>query len=262
MPVTLQDAIRRVRALIDEPAVPTLANSIPATIPVPRQFTDTELTDWLNDGLRDVSRRAEDLLTFDQTINVPAFVPTTVSQVPKYTLLPDTIRLHRVEFVPVNQVNQIYRLEASTYNEMDQIWGTYQQNSSSYPRWYVLWGVPGQTTGRNSFQIQLYPCPSQAGTLNVYYYRMPTRIADPVADPSQYLVTLDIVEGWDDMVVDYAVCRAMQKQRNPEWKDRKEEYEQKVADMIDVTRKFHDQQSFVSYGTNNLPAWLVGGGEW
>ena len=35
-----------------------------------------------------------------------------------------------------------------------------------------------------------------------------------------------------------------------------------VAQMIDVTRKFHDQQSYISYGTNMLPSWLVGGGEW
>jgi hypothetical protein len=144
---------------------------------------------------------------------------------------------------------------------MDQIWGTYQQNSSSYPRWYVLIGYPGGTT-RNQFLIQLYPIPSQPGNLNVYYYREPTPIRDPVADPSQYLVPLDIVEGWDDIVVDYAVVRGLQKQRNPEWRDRKQEYEARLAEMVDVTRRFHDQQSYISYGTNMLPNWLVGGGEW
>lgn len=259
----LQDAIRRVRSQVAEPSLPTLPNQPNNAItPTARLYTDTEITDWINDGLRDVSRRAEELLTFDQSIQVPAFIPSTVTQVPKYLLLPDTVRLHRVEFVPVNQTNQIYRVEPSTYNEMDQIWGTYQQNASTYPRWYVLWGVPGQTTGRNAFQIQLYPCPSQAGTLNVYYYRLPVRIGDPVADPSQYLVTLDILEGWDDAAVDFAIYRALQKGRDPSWKDRKAEYEEKIDQMVDVSRKFHDQQSFVSYGTNMLPAWLVGGGEW
>jgi hypothetical protein len=75
-------------------------------------------------------------------------------------------------------------------------------------------------------------------------------------------VTLDIVEGWDDIVVDYAVVRGLQKQRNPEWQARKEQYEATLASMVDVTRRYHDQQSYISYGTNMLPSWLVGGGEW
>jgi len=144
---------------------------------------------------------------------------------------------------------------------MDQIWGTYQQNTSTYPRWYVLIGRPGGT-GFQSFQIQLYPCASQSGNLYVYYYALPTRISDPVQDPSNYQLTLDIVEGWDDLIVMFVTFKAMQKERNPEWKDRKAEYEEAIAQMVDVTRKFHDQQGYISYGTNMLPSWLVGGGEW
>jgi hypothetical protein len=268
MPQALRDAIRRTRSELNEPAVPTYTGSA-SPAPVARQFTDTEITDWINDGLRDVARRAEVLLTVDQTIQVPAFIPTTLSQIPLYSLNlgslsaysdTDIVRINRIEFVPVNQTNQIYVLSASTQNEMDQIWGTYQQNTSTYPRWYVTRGYPGGT-GRNAFTLQVYPCPSQAGTLNIFYYRLPIRISDPVADPSQYQITLDIPEGWDDMVVEYAVVQGLKKERDPEWKDRKQEYEEKLADMVDVTRKFHDQQSYISYGTNQLPAWLVGGGE-
>jgi Family of unknown function (DUF6682) len=261
MPATLLDAIARVRSELDEPAYPSLANSTgsPSSSPQPRFFTDTELTAWIAQGLRDISRRAEDLITKDQTISIPAFAGT--GSPTSFQLLNDIIRINRVEFVPVNQTNQIYRVEPSTQNEMDQIWGTYQQNPSSYPRWYVLLGYPGGT-GRNAFMIQLYPVASQAGTLNVYYYRIPTPLTDPVANPSMYSTTLDIVEGWDDLAVEYAVYKGLQKQRNPEWQARKQEYEMAVAQMIDVTRKFHDQQSYISYGTNMLPSWLVGGGEW
>jgi hypothetical protein len=260
MPVSLLDAIYRVRAELDEPAYPSLPNSTanPASSPQARFFTDTELTAWLYQGLRDISRRAEDLITKDQTITIPAW---TGSGPTAWPLLGDVIRINRVEFVPALQNNQIYRVEPSTQNEMDQIWGTYQQNTSSYPRWYVLLGYPGGS-GRNQFLIQLYPVPAQAGTLNVYYYRTPTPLTDPVANPNAYQVTLDIVEGWDDLAVEYAVYKGLQKQRNPEWQARKQEYEMAVAQMIDVTRKFHDQQSYISYGTNMLPSWLVGGGEW
>jgi hypothetical protein len=262
MPATLIDAIFRVRAALDEPAYPSLPNSTPNPVdsPQPRFFTDTELTAWIWQGLRDVARRAEILHTVDQTIAIPAYDPSTPSTA-RYDLLNDTVRINRVEFVPSLQTNQIYRVEPSTQNEMDQIWGTYQQNSSSYPRWYVLLGYPGGS-GRNLFQLQLYPVPSQPGTLNVYYYREPTPLTDPVANPSQYSTTLDIVEGWDDTAVEYAIIKGLQKQRNPEWQARKQEYELSLAQMVDVTRRYHDQQSYISYGTNMLPSWLVGGGEW
>ena len=256
MPVTLSDAIYKTRSLLDEPAVPSFTGT---GSPQPRFFSDTEITNWLNTGLRDVARRAEVLHTVDQTIPIPAY--TGAASPSRFNLLNDTVRLNRVEFVPTNQTNQIYRVEPSTQNEMDQIWGTYQQNSSSYPRWYVILGYPGGAS-RNLFQIQLYPIPSQSGNLNVYYYREPTKINDPVADPSQYNVTLDIVEGWDDIVVDYAVYKGLQKQRNPEWQMHKQGYEDKLTHMVDVTRRYHDQQSYISYGTNMLPSWLVGGGEW
>ena len=260
MPATLIDAIARVRADLDEPAYPSLPGSTPNPLssPQPRFFSDTEITAWLWTGLRDVSRRVEDLHTTDQTINVPAFVPGASN---RYPLQTDVVRINRVEFVPVGQTNQIYRVEPSTQNEMDQIWGTYQQNSSSYPRWYVLLGYPGGS-GRNLFQIQLYPVPAQPGTLNVYYYREPTPLTDPVANPAMYLQTLDIVEGWEDLAVDYAVIKGLQKQRNGEWQMRKADYEDKLSHMVDVTRRYHDQQSYISYGTNMLPSWLVGGGEW
>lgn len=261
MPTMLIDAIARVRADLDEPAYPSLANSTPnpADSPQPRYFTDTEITAWIYTGLRDVSRRVEDLHTVDQTINIPAFVPNVSPT--RYALQTDVVRINRVEFVPVNQTNQIYRVEPSTQNEMDQIWGTYQENTSSYPRWYVLLGYPGGST-RSQFQIQLYPIPSQPGTLNVYYYREPTPLTDPVANPAMYSTTLDIVEGWDDLAVDYAVVKGLQKQRSPEWQMRKADYEDKINHMVDVTRRYHDQQSYISYGTNMLPSWLVGGGEW
>lgn len=249
MSITLLDAIKNVRYLLAEEAGPSF-------------YTDTMLTSWLNAGLRDLARRNEILFTVDQTIQIPAFNPSLANPgPPQYALLNDTVRIYRVEFVPVAQTNQIYRVEPSTQNEMDQIWGTYQQNTSTYPRWYVLLGYPGGS-GRSTFLIQLYPAASQPGTLNVYYYRQPTKIEDPVANPAALNTTLDVVEGWDDIVVDYAVYKALQRARDPEWQNRKAEYEEKVAQQVDVTRRFHDQQSYISYGTNMLPAWLVGGGEW
>jgi len=258
MPQTLSDAIFRVRSNINEPAYPSLPSGSAANGPFPQFYTDTELTAWINGGLRDISRRAEDLLTFDTSIVIPAYVPAPGQSAPAYPLQTDVIRIQRIEFVPSGSVNQTYPLVASNQQQMDQIWGTYQQNPASYPQFWVTRGYPGGT-GRNLFQLQVYPVPSQGGTLNIIYYRQPIRIGDPVADPTQYQVTLDIVEGWDDLAVDYATYKALQKARVEEWKDRRDEYNDKVEQMINVTRHFTDQPSYFSFGTRFMPSWLT---EW
>lgn len=244
MPVVLSDAINRTRSLLNEP--------------VARFYTDTELTAWLNDGLRDVSRRAEDLITFDTSITINPYVPVPGQSAPTYTLPVDVIRIQRIEFVPMGAINQTYPLTASTQQQMDQVWGTYQQNPASYPQFWVTRGYPGGS-GRNQFLLQIYPVPSQGGTLNIFYYRQPVRIPDPILNPSSYNTTLDIVEGWDDVVVDFAVYRAYQKARDPRWKDLKAEYEEKVSQIIDVTRNWTDQPSYFSFGTRFMPSWLT---EW
>jgi hypothetical protein len=258
MPQQLIDAIRRVRANIDEPAYPSLPNSTSSSGPFFRMYTDTEITDWLNDGLRDVSRRAEDLLTTDTSIVIQPYVPIPGMSAPTYPLQTDIIRVYRIEFIPLGAINQTYPLVASNQQQMDQIWGTYQQNPASYPQFWVTRGYPGGT-GRNLFSLQVYPVPSQGGTLQIFYYRNPIRIGDPVATPTNYSVPLDIVEGWDDMAVEYATYKALQKARNAEWKDRKSEYEEKVTQMIDVTRQWTDQPQYFSFGTRFMPSWLT---EW
>ncbi len=258
MPVTLSDAIRRVRSNLDEPAYPTLPTSSATEGPYPAMYTDTELTDWINDGLRDVSRRAEDLITFDTTITIPPYTPLPGASAPTYALQTDVVRIQRIEFIPTGAINQTYPMQASTQQQMDQVWGTYQQNPASYPQFWVTRGYPGGS-GRNEFLLQIYPVPSQGGTLQVYYYRQPTRFTDPVANPAQYALTLDIVEGWDDMVVDFATYKGLQKARNPEWQERKKEYEEKVAQIIDVTRAWTDQPSYMTFGTQFMPSWLT---EW
>lgn len=247
MPITLQDAIRRVRSNLTEPT--------------PRFYTNTQLTDWINDGLRDIARRAEDLITYDQSIAIPPYTPVPGAAAPTYPLQTDILRIHRIEFVPTGSINQVYPLQASTQDEMDQIWGTYQQNPSSYPTWWVTRGYPGGT-GRNQFLLQIYPVPSQAGTLNVFYYRLPTRIGDPVTDPSQLLIPLDLPEGWDDLPIDFATYKALMAQRDPEWQNRKAEYEEKIVQIIDMTRHAHDQASFMTYGLNPYAGLTDWGGFW
>jgi|SRR5262245_48107177 len=232
MPVALSEYIRRSRSVLDEPSS--------------RFWTDAELTDWINDGARDLARRAEDLLTYDQTITITPSIAV-------YTLPPDVIRIHRAEFVPSGST-QTYPIRASSQDEMDQVWGTYQANPASYPSWMVTRGYPGGS-GASAFQIQFYPVPAQAGTINLYYYKMPRRLLS-----TETTLTIDLPEGWDDLILQYVEWRALRKTKDPRWQEAYQLYKENLDYLLNITRFYHDQQQVISTASRTLvPQWLT---EW
>lgn len=237
MPQQLSDYISRCRSVLDEPTA--------------RFWTNNELTNWINDAARDLARRAEDLLTFDTSIAILANVGI-------YSLPNDMIRLHRCEFVPVGS-NQTYPVRASSQDEMDQIWGTYQQNPASYPSWFVTKGYPGGSL-TSVFRVQFYPVPSQPGNMNLFYYKMPARMGNPDTDPTQLVRTIDLPEGWDDLIVSYVEWRGLRKTKDPMWQEAYNMYKEQVDYLINVTRYYHDQQQVITSASRMMvPQWLT---EW
>lgn len=204
-----------------------------------RYWTATQMTRWLNEGVRDVARRAEILPRLDQSISITAGLN-------KYTFPSvDVVRVHRIEYIPTGSTQQ-YPLRLSSINEMDAIWGIQQVITSSYPMYAILWGYPGNT---NTLQIQLYPNPSQNGNLNIFYYGLPVEmVAD--ADPS------DIPTGWEDLAVKYAAYKCLQKGKDPRWQEFKALYEEALNGMIAKTREYHDQAGQFVTGIGAVPSWL------
>src|SRR5262245_54718114 len=226
MPTTLSMILADVRSRLDERITP-------------RFWTDAELTTWINESLRDISRRTETLQQFSTTVSI------TPSQ-NKYTLPANVIRVHRVEFVP-SGAQQTYTVQASTYQEMDQIWGISQNmQQSSYPYYYVLWGFTP------SLVLQLYPVPAQAGNLNLFYYRLPAVLVSS-SDVAE------IPEGWHDLCSLYCEFVAKRKDRDPTWQEAKQLYDDTITQMIEITRQWHDQARTISVGVNSVPEWLYGG---
>lgn len=202
-------------------------------------YTLPELRVWVNDACRDIARRAEVLLS----------LATSLVAVPgqaKYNLPSDVIRVHRIEFTP-NASNQIYPIQASTYDELDQIWGINPNQESSYPSAYACWGTPGNMT------VQFYPVPAQAGTFNIFYYAMPFNLSTAGADDAK---PLNIPFGWDDLVIEYVTYRGMMKAKDPNWQAHKQLYDQNIQYMVDVTRQAHDNGRFIQTMTSNVPQWL------
>jgi hypothetical protein len=239
MAVTLADMITNVRSNLEEPS------STSATF-----WTDSELTVWINNACKDIARRAEVIQSYYTAINA------VVGQ-NKYALPSNVIRLHRVEFAPTGQT-QIYPLQISTEQEMDNVWGLNPNSQSSYPMFCTIWGTPGVTETTSQLQLRVYPTPSTAGVFNIYYYRLPYRFITPLPTlpPLEQTKVVEIPEGWDDLVVLYCEYEAKRKDRNQSWKDTKDLYEEKLNQMVEQTRQWHDQAQSMQTPNSYLPAWL------
>jgi len=219
--VLVSEAISDIRARLNEK--------------VPRFWSPEELLRWVNEAQRDIARRAE-YLQDNQDIAVS-------DGDGEYTLPSNLLRLTRVEFVPTGQT-QVYTLEFVDFSSVDEYYGL-NKTSEGYPDIFTVWGFPP------SAKIQLYPVPSVAGTLTVYYYRTPTDIAD------NDTATLEIPDGWVDLVIIYVESLARRKDRDPMWQEVRADYESKLAEMMDLTRRYSDQAgSLVASSGRMVPSYL------
>lgn len=221
MAVTLSEAIAQVRSLIDEPSAAFWSN--------------LELTNYINEGCKDVARRAETKFT-------EKHITAVVTQ-QNYTLPTDILRIHKVEFIPTaSELN--YTLTYRGLMEMDQIWGINKTWPASYPMFYTLWKNPP------NLQLITYPVSQTQGQFNIYYFQ---RTVTAVATTDD----IDVLAGYEDIVYDYAAYRALRKDSNPMWKTHQSVYESKLANLINHTRTFQDQANYFSTGQPALPAWLI-----
>ena len=227
---TLQDALTHLRDLIDEPTAV--------------YWTDDQLTVYLNDGTRDVARKAEDIISFNTSV-------TAVAGTYLYALPSDTLRVHRVEFQPSGQT-QVYPLQLTNYDDMDQIWGINQQIQSSYPSWVCIRGYPGGTQSGSvdsRLVMQVFPVPSTAGTFNLFVYRQPYQFLPPSTNPGELAKTVEVPGGWDDLPVWYAAYKAMVKNRDERWKELRQTYLEDLEYLIQVSRTWPDAAGRFSLGS-------------
>ena len=244
MPQTLTDIIRRSRQNLEEPSYPSAtaaqqsARGLSSSNTGQRFWDDTELTDWINDAARDIARRTEDLESINTTLSA-------MSGVQAYPLMANVVRIHRVEYTPTGST-QVYSPQHTSRDAADQFIGWNPAIQSFAPLIYWIFGTAGSSS--DPLTIYFYPVFSSAGTIKVWYYRLPNRIADPAGDAAQYNVAVEIPEGWDDAAVLYVTAKALQKARNPLWTDRQQEYEAKIAQLIDVSRRHSDAMDQVING--------------
>ncbi len=221
---TLTTMLTNVRSLLDEPN--------------PQFWSNAELTVWINEACAEIARKCE-WKRAQATIDVDAATQN-------YTAPTDLYRIYRITFQPDSSMDT-YTVEWRGMMEMDQIWGINQEWPASYPLYYTTWKVPP------NLNIQLYPVPSQDGTLTVYYYQQITPVVSG-SDP------VDVLEGYEDIVEDYTLYRALRKDADPRWNEFKQTYEAKLEDLYENSRTFQDQAGTFTTGQAALPEWLVSDG--
>ncbi len=202
-------------------------------------WTNTQIDSWINEGARDLARRGEVLQT-RSTI-------TSVAGTQEYTLPTDVVRVYRVEYE--DSGGQIWPLEYRDFNNMDSVWWTRQATTeSSRPYWFTMWGYPP------TLSLVVYPTPANSDEIiRIFYYSVPANVTgdgDTVACP----------QGWEDCIVLYAEYVALRKDGDPRWQEAKMLYEERVDQMMNLTRRWSDQAGAIAVGTSFQPGWLYGDG--
>lgn len=205
------------------------------------QWTDAMLTRWINEGLKDIARRAE-------VIQDRATIPALVG-VQEYTLPVDMHRVYRVEYQRTGD-NQKYSLEYKDFNNLDAVWWTSQGITEGTPMYFTMWGMPPAA------KVVIYPKPSSAGSFTVFYYRQPATLVSG-GDVAE------IPSGWESLVVLYCEYMALRRDADPRWQEAKSLYESGYNDLYELTRRWSDQAGSVEVaGGGMVPGWLYGGSDW
>jgi hypothetical protein len=224
MTVNLTSALSEVRSRLDEPN--------------PQFWSNTELTNWLNQGAQDIARQAQALW---MQVNIPS-VPGQ-----QYYRLPlDFLGVHRIDF-SVNNSDQIYNLEYRGIKTMDEIWGILQHLPAAFPQAYYIWNDAAYQGGQGYFGT--YPVVGENGTFIMYYYR--NAIAAAVGTD-----LLDVTPAYEDLCYEYCVALAKRKDRDPSWQEAITIYESMLQNMFDKTSRFTDQGDQFTSGTPNWPLYL------
>jgi hypothetical protein len=228
MPVTLQTALTAVRERLDE------AGAV--------YWQDRELQRWLNEGCREIARKTEALR---DTADIAATAGVGVYNTPA-----DVLRIHRLEYTMTGN-NTIYPLESTTVNHAEAM-GWVNQDSQGIPYIFFTWGFAGAD---GTPQLYVFPKPTANGNLKVWYYRTPS-------EPTGQTDTFEIPQGWEDVIYAYCEYKARMRDGDQQWQAAKMEYQEKLDEMIVLTRDMSDAPTHITQGTSSYgPWWFDGAGE-
>jgi len=146
-----------------------------------------------NEGLKDIARKT---LVF-QTETTIAIVAGTQSYSAPTNLCS---LLEPTTFTPTGSSLK-YPIEQIDYHAARYQWGVNSAITQNLPTQIASRGYPGTT----ALSLLLFPIPSVAGTLHIYYAKYPTALSTTGSEDTD---DIDIPTGWDDLLLDYAEYKA------------------------------------------------------
>lgn len=192
-------------------------------------FRDADLRRFLNEGIRDVARKAQ---WKRASTTVPAVAGTQT-----YVLGTDIIQVYRVEFTPTGSSQRI-SLEYRDLNQMDVVWGI-NSTSQGMPDYWTMWSA-------NPYTLYLAPVPALAGTITIYYYAMPTDLAtntDTAASSS-----IDVPLGWEDLPIEYATALGFRKSRRAQdYALAMAAYNEHLQDFLAIVTRGTDSPTMITH---------------
>jgi len=224
----------------------------------PRAWKDTELDRWIYEGCVALARRCETLqTTFDHDL---------AAATQSFTMPADVLRIYRCEWQDDGETTR-YTLDYRDFNNADAVWWTSQETSQGRPIMYTMWGFPP------NLKAVLYPTPYQAGTVRIYYYRVPMSWADQKAASAEWDTPyatfddtiLEVPSGWEDAVYLYAEYCALRKDNDQRWQEAQALYMERENGLYEMTRRWTDQPGQAVGGNYPMAnAWLYAddGGGW
>jgi hypothetical protein len=171
-------------------------------------WSDVEIRRWINEGVTDIARKTETCCRPRPTIDVDAGDA-------EHTLPSNVLRVYRATYTEDGN-DHIYPLEYMDFNAADSMWWTNMATTEARPRIFTLWGYPPTLS-----RPKLYPVPSIAGTLTVYYYANSTPLSHQTA-PTDASSNWWCGRGYMDLDPRVRhLSMALRRDRDPRWKEHK-----------------------------------------
>jgi len=204
------------------------------------QWSDTQLRRWMNDGAKHIARETHFAET-NQDIDVAADAQSVAAPT-------NVLMIQHVYWIPDSDTDHIVPLVPKHYEQMDALWGSWQNQTTGEPVAFAPRGVSP------SLRIYMYPTPDEAGTLRVFHTAIPTDIA---TDTSADATTSTVPDGWVDLLVDYVEYRALRRDRDPRWQEAKQLFDEKLEDMAQYDTLAIAREMIHDVRTGGVPRWLA-----
>lgn len=198
-------------------------------------WSDTTLNIFINDAATDIARR---------TFSLQDEATLTIDSGDNSVVMPaDIMRVYMVLAYPTSIAsgNDPHPL---TYADKRAAAAGFRETGTGTPRVYSTWGFPP------SLFLQVYPRCDSDYEFKLFYYRLPTAA---VADGD----TVEVANGWDDLLIDGAEYMARIRDRDKQWADTKNLYEQKIQDAIENMSRWQEENDMIQTPTGLLPSWLT-----